>query len=118
MENGILTNNITDSLINEIIFVSRNYLDNLPLKNNALNWLIRLNQACNRRGGKTDETLASFVLKLVFQDPQNHYSEDEALDDSRVEELIDKCVHRILNDKGPVMETARMQVFFSNFFQI
>ena len=56
------------------------------------------------------DELATFTLKLVYQDPRNGFEEGQPLDKEGIEHLTSLCVDKILDDNGPLMETVRMQV--------
>ena len=63
------------------------------------------------------EELATFTLKLVYQDPKNGFEEGQPLDKEGIEHLTQLCIDKILDDRGPLMETVRMQVRrIPNFF--
>ena len=49
-------------------------------------------------------------MKLVYQDPKNGFEEGQPLDKEGIEHLTKLCVDKILEDRGPLMETVRMQV--------
>ena len=63
-----------------------------------------------RRDNYVSDELATFTLKLVYQDPKNGYEEGQPLEKLGIERLTELCLQRILEDHGPLMETVRMQV--------
>ena len=67
-------------------------------------------QECVRKENVVSHELATFTLKLVYQDPKNGFEEDQPLDKDSIEKLTKLCVDKILEDHGPLMETVRMQV--------
>ena len=46
----------------------------------------------------------------MYQDPKNGYEEGQPLDKDGVDRLTSLCVDKIIDDRGPLMETVRMQV--------
>ena len=50
----------------------------------------------------------------MYQDPKNGFEEGQPLDKEGIERLTKLCIDKILEDRGPLMETVRMQVG-SNF---
>ena len=67
-------------------------------------------QECYRRDNFVSDDLATFTLKLVYQDPKNGFEEGQPLDKDGVNRLTNLCVDKIIDDRGPLMETVRMQV--------
>ena len=63
-----------------------------------------------RKDDYVSDELATFTLKLVYQDPKNGYEEGQPLDKLGIDRLTELCLQRILEDHGPLMETVRMQV--------
>ena len=49
----------------------------------------------------------------MYQDPKNGYEEGQPLDKDGVNRLTNLCVDKIIDDRGPLMETVRMQVNLS-----
>ena len=73
-------------------------------------FLSNLTQECMRRDNYVSDELATFTLKLVYQDPKNGYEEGQPLDKLGIDRLTELCLQKILEDHGPLMETVRMQV--------
>ena len=46
----------------------------------------------------------------MYQDPKNGFEEGQPLDKEGIERLTKLCIDKILEDRGPLMETVRMQV--------
>ena len=75
---------------------------------------IYFRQECFRRDNYVSDELATFTLKLVYQDPKNGFEEGQPLDKEGVDRLTHLCVNKIIDDRGPLMETVRMQVMLPN----
>ena len=71
---------------------------------------INSTQECFRRDNYVSDELATFTLKLVYQDPKNGFEEGQPLEKEGIDRLTNLCVEKIIDDRGPLMETVRMQV--------
>lgn len=70
----------------------------------------KLEQECARRETFVSHELATFTLKLVYQEPTNGFDEGQPLHKDAIEHLTKLCIDKLLEDRGPMMETVRMQV--------
>ena len=51
----------------------------------------------------------------MYQDPKNGFEEGQPLDKEGIDHLTKLCIDKILDDRGPLMETVRMQVRKSSY---
>ncbi|KAG1928837.1 cilia- and flagella-associated protein 206-like [Pimephales promelas] len=69
-------------------------------------------QTCLSRGQTLSETLIAFMVKAVVLDPRNHFNVDRTLTKQDVQQLIELCVDRLMDQASPTLNTIKMQVYF------
>ena len=67
-------------------------------------------QACEDRGLPVSRALAGAAMRHAYQTPRNGFESGEALDADDVRRLVEVTADALANDRGPAMETVRMQV--------
>ena len=72
--------------------------------------LITFWQVCEDRGLAVSRGLAGAALRHAYQTPRHGFDGGEALDGDEVARLIEVAADALANDRGPAMETLRMQV--------
>ena len=58
---------------------------------------------------KVSDHLAGCLLKSVYQNPDNGFLSERALDRDDIRRLVGTCTERLLHDHKPLLETVRMQ---------
>jgi hypothetical protein len=69
-----------------------------------------------RSGHPAEEALVCFALKHIYENPKTGFDKDVPLDRHAVRRLVTACVHKLMHDHGPAMETMRMQVLFASTY--
>ncbi|XP_072559049.1 cilia- and flagella-associated protein 206 isoform X2 [Paramormyrops kingsleyae] len=67
---------------------------------------------CLAKGQTVSETLATFMVKAVVLDPQNQFNVDRTITKQDVQEVIERCVQRLVDRQSPSVDTIKMQAYF------
>ncbi|XP_048842097.1 cilia- and flagella-associated protein 206 [Brienomyrus brachyistius] len=84
-----------------------------PPAGNIIKSIIReVVKECLAKGQSISETLATFMVKAVVLDPQNQFNVDRTITKQDVQEVIERCVQRLLDLQSPSVDTIKMQAYF------
>ncbi|XP_051782421.1 cilia- and flagella-associated protein 206-like [Erpetoichthys calabaricus] len=69
-------------------------------------------EECANKGQQVSETLVAFIVKAVVLDPRNEFHVDKKLTKYDIQNLINICVYRLLDQNSPSLNTIKMQIYF------